>query len=88
MGTSGTGITSIKEQIQKISTQALQFAGLFAVGALVWSGIQYTIAYGDSSRLESAKKTAIFSIIGLVVALASYSLVNAVLYFLFSMGTK
>lgn len=78
-------IDGIRDQVQKISAQALTYAGLFAVGALVFAGILYTTAYGDSSRLEKAKKTAIFACIGLFVALASYSLVNAVLYFLFQL---
>lgn len=72
----------IKVHVTKISVQALGFAGLFAVGAIVWAGIQYTTAYGDSSKLESAKKTAIFAAVGLVVALISFSLVNAILYFM------
>lgn len=84
-GNAKQGVVGIRDQVQKISVQALTYAGLFAVGALVFAGILYTTAYGDSSRLEKAKKTAIFACIGLFVALASYSLVNAVLYFLFQL---
>lgn len=79
------GIGGIRDQVRVISAQALTYAGLFAVGALVFAGILYTTAYGDSSRLEKAKKTAIFACIGLLVALASYSLVNAVITFLFAL---
>lgn len=75
----------IKEYVTKIAVQSLGFAGLFAVGAIVWAGIQYTTAYGDSSKLESAKKTAIFASIGLVVALISFSLVNAIIYFMWQL---
>lgn len=75
----------MKQRIQELSLRALEFAGLFAVGAFVWAGIQYTTAYNDSGKLESAKKTGIFAAIGLILALASYSIVNAVLYFMFTM---
>ena len=75
----------MKERIRNLSVGALQYAALFAIGAIVFAGIRYTTAYGDSAKLESAKKTAIFAVVGLFIALASYSLVNAVMYFLFAL---
>lgn len=57
---------------------------LFIIGAvsvimLVIGGIRYTISNGDSGAISSAKNTILYSIIGLVVALLAYALVNWVL---------
>lgn len=83
---SATGVAGIKEKIQNISVSMLKYIALFAVGVLVFAGIQYTIAYDNSDKLQRAKGTAIFAVVGLLIALASYSLVNAVIYILFSLG--
>jgi hypothetical protein len=46
----------------QIAERALQFGALFAVGALVWSGIKYNTSYGDDERVKSAKTTAIYAV--------------------------
>lgn len=77
-------VSGIKEKVTEMSKWALGFAALFAVGAIVFAGIQYTTAYGNTERLEKAKKTGIFAAIGLMVALLSYSIVDAVVKIIFS----
>ncbi len=61
----------------------MRYAALFAVGAIVIAGVMYTTAYGDESKLGKAKKIVIFACLGLIIALASYSLVNAVIYIIY-----
>ena len=82
-GTSGISIenNSINSADGKdnFRERVLRYGALFAVMALVVSGVMYTTAYGDGERLKTAKDTAIFALIGLIVALVSFPLVNAVL---------
>lgn len=57
---------------------------LFIIGALsviliVFGGIRYTTSAGDSSRVKAAKDTIMYAVIGLVVALLAYAIVNFVL---------
>jgi multisubunit Na+/H+ antiporter MnhB subunit len=57
---------------------------LFLIGAvsvimLIIGGIRYTISQGDSSAVTSAKNTILYAIIGIIVALLAYAIVNFVL---------
>jgi multisubunit Na+/H+ antiporter MnhB subunit len=56
---------------------------LFIIGAvsvimLIIGGIRYTISQGDQSQVTSAKNTILYAIIGLIVAILAYALVNFV----------
>lgn len=46
---------------------------------IIIGGFRYTTSGGDQSSLTSAKNTILYSVIGLVVALVAYALVNFVL---------
>ena len=59
-------------------------AALFVIGAvavlmLIYGGIRYTISAGDSKAVTDAKNTILYAIIGIVVALLAYAIVNFVL---------
>lgn len=56
---------------------------LFLIGAvsvimLIIGGIRYTISGGDSTAVTSAKNTILYAIVGIVVALLAYAIVNFV----------
>ncbi len=76
-------VSGFKQYILKIAGTAISFAGLFAVGAIVWAGIQYTTAYGNDEKLSTAKKTGTYAAIGLFLALIAYPLVNLVVNFIY-----
>ena len=57
---------------------------LFLIGAvsvimLIIGGIRYTVSGGDSTAVTSAKNTILYAVIGIVVALLAYAIVNFVL---------
>ena len=57
---------------------------LFAVGALsvimlIWGGIRYTTSAGDSNKVQAAKNTVLYAIVGLVIAILAYAIVNMVI---------
>ena len=57
---------------------------LFLVGAvsvimLIIGGIRYTISGGDSTAVTAAKNTILYAVIGIVVSLLAYALVNFVI---------
>ena len=43
---------------------------------MIIGGIRYVISNGDSSQITSAKNTIMYAVIGLVVALLAYAIVN------------
>jgi hypothetical protein len=51
---------------------------------LIYGGIRYTISGGDSSSVTAAKNTIMYAVIGIVVALLAYAIVNFVLKTLIS----
>ena len=63
---------------QTVSNVLIFLVGAVAVIMLIWGGLQYVISAGDSKRVESAKSTILYSIIGIVVALLAFAIVNFV----------
>lgn len=83
----GDGVTSIKDLVIKFAKVAIEFGALFAIGAIVFSGIQYTTSYGDDEKVKKAKSTGIYAIIWLFLLLTAFSLVDIVVTFIYSIGS-
>ena len=64
---------------QTITNTALYIIGAISVLMLIYGGIRYTISMGDAKNVEAAKNTILYAIIGIVVALLAYAIVNFVL---------
>ena len=62
-------------------TFLLEIFGILAILALVISGILYFTAGGNTARLELAKKSFLFVVIGIVIGLGALVLVRAVAKF-------
>ncbi len=73
---SGSDVNTIAGNI--VST-LLFVAGLLAVIVIIYSGIKYMTANGDKQKIESAKSTLIYAIVGLVIAIVAYAIVNYVI---------
>ncbi len=64
---------------KNITNAALYAIGAISVLMLIYGGIRYTISGGDSKAVTDAKNTILYAIIGIVVALLAYAIVNWVL---------
>ena len=62
-----TNITSIPDLLTKLVYLFLPAAGAWAVIALIWSGIIYITAAGNTERQEKAKKNITWAITGIVI---------------------
>jgi len=62
-----------------ITNAALFIIGAVSVLMLIYGGIRYTISAGDSKAVTDAKNTILYAIIGIIVALLAYAIVNFVL---------
>jgi amino acid transporter len=73
--TGETSDTSNATTLSQIALNTLDFllsiVGILALIMLVMGGIMYLGAAGDEKRVETAKKILLYSIIGIVIALAS-----------------
>lgn len=66
--------------IFKTITNVLLFViGAISVIMLIIGGIRYTVSNGDSAAVTSAKNTILYAVIGIVVAILAYALVNFVI---------
>jgi len=62
-----------------IANTALYIIGALSVLMLIYGGIRYTISGGDEKSVTSAKNTILYAVVGIVVALMAYAIVNFVL---------
>lgn len=63
----------------KTATDVLLFIlGAIAVIMIIIGGIRYTTSNGDSSQVTAAKNTILYGVIGVIVALLAYAIVNFV----------
>lgn len=65
--------------VQTIINIILAVVGVIAVIMIIFGGIQYSTSAGDSGKVKKAKDTILYGIIGLVIALLAFAIVNFVL---------
>jgi len=70
---------SLFDYIKVITNTLLYVLGAISVVMIIIGGIRYTVSMGDAKSVESAKNTIMYSVVGLVVALLAYAIVNFVL---------
>jgi len=62
-----------------ITSVLLFIIGAISVIMLIIGGIRYVVSGGDSGAVTSAKNTILYAIVGIVVAILAYALVNFVI---------
>jgi predicted small integral membrane protein len=71
-------VAKIENFAQNVIQVLVTLAGLLAAGFFVVGGISYITSSGNPEHLDRAKKTIIYSGIGLAVAIAAFVLSNVV----------
>lgn len=64
--------------IKKVINTMLFLLGSIAVIVIVIGGIRYTTSAGEASQMKAAKDTIMYAVVGLVVAILAYTIVNFV----------
>lgn len=75
--TGGQG--SLRGLVLTIVNYFLGFLGILAVIMVIYGGVTYVTAAGGDEGIGNAKKIIMYSLIGLVVILLSFAVVNTVL---------
>lgn len=65
--------------VQSVINILLYIAGIAAVIVIIIGGIMYVVSHGDSSKIKTAKDTILYAVVGLVVAILAFAIVNFVL---------
>ena len=63
----------------KITNTVLFAVGIISVIMLIWGGLRYITSGGDSKKVTDAKNTILYAIIGLIIAILAYAIVNFVI---------
>lgn len=71
--------TTARGFILNVLNFVLSFLGIIAVGIVIYAGFSYVISMGDDGKIESAKKMIIYSVIGIIIILGSFAIINTVI---------
>ena len=74
-----TGGTELMDIVKNIFNVVIGIVGLIAVVMIVIGGISYTTSAGDSGKVKKAKDTILYGIVGLVISLLAFAIVNFVI---------
>ena len=64
--------------IKTVVNVLLWAVGILSVIMIIFSGLRYITSAGDASKTKSAQSTLIYSVVGLIVAIMAYAIVNMV----------
>jgi hypothetical protein len=70
--------TELTDFIKTIVNVMLFILGAIAVLMIIIGGIRYTTSNGDANSTKGAKDTILYAVIGLIVAILAYAIVNFV----------
>jgi hypothetical protein len=73
-GSAGQG--NLSNLIQIVINVMLFIVGTLSVIMIIFGGIRYTASAGNKSAIDSAKTTIIYAVVGLVVAIIAFALVQ------------
>lgn len=74
-----TQTSSAREFIVNVTNFVLGFLGLAAIVVVIYGGILYVTAAGEQERADKGKKSIMYAVIGIIIVLASYALVNTII---------
>ncbi len=71
-----TDDTALPKVIINILNAIIGVSGLIAVIFIVIGGVQYMISSGDPGKIKKAKDTILYAIIGLIICVLAFAIVN------------
>jgi TRAP-type C4-dicarboxylate transport system permease small subunit len=71
-------LSQVQSFIQSVIQALVTLAGLIAAGFFVVGGIHYITSSGNPEHLDKAKKTILYSAVGLAVAIGAFVLSNII----------
>lgn len=69
----------LMNRIRNILNTIYLWIGIIATIVIIIGGIKYIISVGDAAKVNSAKNTIFYAIIGLIVTLAAFAITNVVI---------
>lgn len=85
---SDTGLALQQNVIPGITNTVIGITGGVALLFVIISGIQILTAYGNEEKVGTAKKTLTWALLGLVIAMLSYAIVQIIISIQFGVKTQ
>ena len=76
--TSGTSSDTIYDTVKTIINVLLFVVGIIAVIMIIWGGISYVLSAGATDKAKQARDTIVYSVVGLVVSIVAFAIVQFV----------
>jgi hypothetical protein len=73
------GTRTVPDTIKAVNNILVFIVGAVSVVMIIIGGFRYALSAGDSSAASGAKNTIIYAVVGLVVAVSAWAIVNFVL---------
>ncbi len=75
----GDQSSDLKGNVTNILNAVIGVLGIVAVIVIIIGGVQYMTSAGDSSKVKKAKDTILYGVIGLIVVILAFAIVNFVI---------
>ena len=75
----GTGGDTLKSNVINIINGVLGVLGLVCVVVIIIGGVNYMTSSGDAGKVKKARDTILYGVIGMVVCVLAFAIVNFVL---------
>lgn len=79
MDSASNNTNDLMKTVNGIINIVIGVIGFAAVAMTIYGGVQYTTSAGDPGKVKKAKDTIMYGIVGLVVAILAFAIVNFVL---------
>ena len=70
---------TLMETLQTVINVVVGVVGFVAVVMIIMGGISFATSQGDSAKVAKARNTILYGVVGLIVALLAFAIVNFVL---------
>lgn len=77
--TTGDGANTFMDSVTGIINGVIGVLGIVCVVVMIIGGVNYMTSSGDSGKVKKAKDTILYGLIGLVVCVLAFALVNFVI---------
>lgn len=78
--------SGVKGKAIAIANRIISVVAIVAIGGIVFAGFHMVTAFGDDEKHKKGKEALKWAVIGFVVALISFPLVNATINFFYAAG--
>ena len=66
--------------VKNLLNYSFALAGAVALVFIAFAGLKYTISRGDPAAVKSSKETIVYAVVGLLITMTAYGIVNFVFF--------